>query len=195
MKTLATLTVILALSACSKNSNAADERPRSGGWQQFGLAGDRLSFEMPGFADIAESVSGVGADLIREQIAKSEYDSRCFEIRVVSGPSLTKEPDETPAVWAKFFIADWISSDDDHRIEDEGEWSQGTLRGYWTKVGLPPQPGGRSVPVYVWLHAALWEGKAILAQFVATQAACTNDVYKGAVNRARERFLASVTVN
>jgi hypothetical protein len=108
-------------------------------------------------------------------------------------------PAEQRTRWARSFLGDWIHGESKREIKEEGEWSQDKLRGYWAKVALPPQPpgtpGGRTVPVYIWLHVAAWKDQAILAQFVSTQAAAESAIYRGKMEQARKRFLNSLVVN
>ncbi|MHC4134728.1 MAG: hypothetical protein ACYTDU_04425 [Planctomycetota bacterium] len=192
MRTVAALAVFVVLGACSEST---DEEP--GGWKKDALADGRLTFTMPGLADYKQSTSGQGADTEYEEKATCDYDNRHFSVSVIKGEALAKEMGTTERKrfsWVTFFLVGLLQQEEDRSIEDEGKWTQGKLNGKWILVALPPKPPQRTVPVYSWLYAAPWEDKAVLVQFIAAQAAYDNEVYRGAVDRARERFVASVTV-
>ncbi|MHC4818456.1 MAG: hypothetical protein ACYTF8_10415 [Planctomycetota bacterium] len=192
MRIAAALAMITVLGACSESS---DDAP--GGWKKDALAEGRLSFEMPGFAEHKQSTDGEGPDAIAEEKATCDYDNRHYSISVLRGEALLKDLGTTERErfrWVTFFLVGTLQSEEDRSIEDEGKWAQGELNGKWIRVLLPADPPRRTVPVYNWLYAAPWEDKAVLVQFVATQAAYDNMVYKASVDQALERFLASVTV-
>lgn len=192
MKTVAALAVLIGLGACS---GSADQAP--GGWKKGTLADGRLTFEMPGLAEHKQSTSGAGADAEHEEKATCDHDSRHFSVSVIRGGALAREVGATERKrfsFVTFFLVGILRQEEERSIEEEGKWIQGKLNGKWLQVALPPKPPERTVPVYNWLYAAVWEDKAVLVQFVAPQAAWDNDVYRGAVDQARERFVASVTV-
>jgi len=192
MRIAAALAIITVLGACSESS---DDAP--GGWKKDTLAEGRLSFEMPGSAEHKQSTDGEGPDAIAEEKATCDYDNRHYSVSVLRGEALLKDLGTTERErfrWVTFFLVGTLQSEEDRSIEDEEKWAQGTLNGKWIRVLLPANPPRRTVPVYNWLYAAPWEDKAVLVQFVATQAAYDNMVYKASVDQALERFLASVTV-
>jgi len=193
MKVAAALAVVAMLGACSKS---ADDIPT--GWKKDALADGRLSFEMPGSAQHSRSTQGQGPDAIAEEKATCDYDNRHYSVSVLRGESLLKDMGTTERErfrWVTFFLVGTLQSEEDRSIEDEGKWAQGELNGKWIRVLLPASPPRRTVPVYNWLYAAPWEDKAVLVQFIATQAAYDNEVYQASVDQALERFLASVTVD
>ena len=192
MRTVAVLAVLVGLGACS---GSTDEAP--GGWKKDALADGRLTFEMPGFAYHKESTNGQGADAEHEEKATCDYDNRHFSVSVIRGEALAKEMGTTERKrfsFVTFFLVGILQQEEGRSIEEEGKWTQGKLNGKWLRVALPPKPPRRTVPVYNWLYAAAWEDRAVLVQFIATQAAWDNEVYRGAVDQARERFVASVAV-
>ncbi|MHC4817935.1 MAG: hypothetical protein ACYTF8_07765 [Planctomycetota bacterium] len=192
MRTVAALMVLVGLGACS---GSTDEEP--GGWKKDALADGRLTFTMPGAAEYKQSTSGQGADAEHEEKAWCDYDNRHFSVSVIQGEALAKEMGTTERKrfsFVTFFLVGLLQQEEDRSIEDEGKWIQGNLTGKWIQVALPAKPPERTVPVYNWLYAAPWGDKAVLVQFIASQAAWDNEVYQGAVDRARERFVASVTV-
>ncbi|MHC4970922.1 MAG: hypothetical protein ACYTG3_01180 [Planctomycetota bacterium] len=191
MRTVAALAVLVVLGACS---GSTDEEP--GGWKKDALADGRLTFTLPGPADHKQSTAGQGADAEHEEKAWCDYDNRHFSVSVIRGEALAKEmgtSDKERLRWASFYLVGVIQQEEDRSFADEGKWTQGKLVGKWIQLALPPKPPRRTVPVYHWLYAAAWEDKAVLVQFIATQAAYDSGVYGPAAEQARERFVASVT--
>jgi len=192
MRAAAALAIVTVLGACSESADVAPS-----GWKKDALADGRLSFEMPGSAEYKQSTDGEGPDAIAEEKATCDYDNRHYSVSVLRGEALLEDLGTTERErfrWVTFFLVGTLQQEEDRSIEDEGKWAQGELNGKWIRVLLPPKPPRRTVPVYNWLYAAPWEDKAVLVQFVATQAAYDNMVYKASVDQALERFLASVTV-
>ncbi|MHC4550908.1 MAG: hypothetical protein ACYTEZ_19305 [Planctomycetota bacterium] len=190
MRMLAALAVVVALGACSESTEKA------GGWKRGTVAEGRLSFEMPGIFDVAHTDDGTGDDAVHEEKASCEFDARHYSVSVLDGAGVGKEMGGTPqehARWIKLFLVGCISTEESD-VEEEGDWTQGPLKGKWLRAGLAPRPGKRTVPVFNWLYAAPWGDKTVLVQFVATQASYENSLYRASVDRLRERFLASVTV-
>jgi hypothetical protein len=192
MRIVAALAVVVALGACSESADKD-----AGGWKKGTLADGRLSFEMPGIAYHETSKSGDGADAVTEEKASCEYDSRHYSVSVLEAENYAKGMGTTERErfrWVTFFLVGVLQQEEERSIEEEGKWTQGPLIGKWIRVALPAKPPQRSAPVHNWLYAAPWGDKAVLVQFIATQAAFENAVYRPALDEAREKFVASVTV-
>ena len=181
MKVAAALAVVAMLGACSESTD--DE---AGERRKDALADGRLSFEMPGRAEYKLSTEGQGPDAIDEEKATCDHENRHYSVSVLKGATLVRR--------AGFFLIGALEQEEDCSIEDEGKWTQGKLNGKWILVALPPKPPQRTVPVYTWLYAAPWEDKMVLVRFIATQASYDDAVHESGVDKARERFVASVTV-
>jgi hypothetical protein len=82
MRIVTVLTLIGLLSACS----GSDSAPAAGGWKKGSLAGGRVTFEMPGISSTSKSTDGQGSDAVHEEKASCEFDSRVYDVRVLSGP-------------------------------------------------------------------------------------------------------------
>jgi len=193
MRTVATLAVVVVLGACSKST----DRSVAGVWAKHTLADGRLSFEMPGPAEHERTAKQQGPDTLDEERAACDNDDRHYSVSVTAGKALAKRMGTTEKEhvrWAGFHIVGIVQGEEERSIVDEGKWTQGPLVGKWMQLALPEKPPQRKLPVYRWLYAAAWEGKAVLVGFSATQAAYDDDVDGPAVEQARERFVASVTV-
>lgn len=188
MRAVAALAVVVALAACS------DE---AGGWRTYTLADGRLSFDMPRPALHGSGTAGLMPDLPEFEgydciDGACEYSVSVHKSRTLPGRLGTTE--EEHVRWASSHLNRIARHEAGCRIEHEGDWTQGKLRGRWVRVALPPKPPVRMVPMIRWLYAAAWEGQAVVVTFAAPQDTYNHKVRGPAARRDRERFVASIAV-
>lgn len=188
MRLPAALAVVVALGACSGET---------GGWKRHTLADGRLSFEMPGSPGNSRSETKSGEDALEEESATWAGEGLDYTVSVTTGRPFAKRMGTTEKQhlrWAGFHLLGIIQQYGERTIVDEGQWNQGKLVGKWMQVALPEKPPERTVPIYRWLYAAAWEGRAVVVSFDATQAAYDDEARGSETEQARERFVTSVAV-
>lgn len=196
---LAGLALVLAVAACSDS----DAPPaNSDEWPRFALADGGVTLAMPHDPDRRTTENGTGEERIMEEIAACEHYAEglglChFQGSVLSGPMLPRDMGTTEVErrnWAKFLIAGMVADQEGHKNVEEGAWSLGDESGYWLRVALPAAPPKRSVPVFTWMKVCPIGDRALILQFVGSQAAYGNSLLKPKQDKLREKFFSSVVV-
>ena len=87
-----------------------------------------------------------------------------------------------------------FSMEEGKKIQEEGPWSFGDESGYWLRVSLPKAPPKRTVPVINWTRVSSIGDRALVVQFIGTQAGFENSLLKPKQDAQRERFFSSVAM-